>query len=105
MIKRTQVLVLAAAFCAAFLRVDVARADPMESLTGMVVNLTGSSIDISANRQIVHFILPTPFFAVYLADKTRAALTDITRGMTVRVAYNHSRNGQETAREIDILSN
>ncbi len=105
MIKRSHLFILAAAFCAASLCIDVAGADPMGSVTGTVVALSGSSIDINANRQIVHFILPSPFFAVYLADKTRAALGDITPGMTVRVAYIHSRTGQETAREIDILSN
>lgn len=96
---------LVIALCIALLAVDIARADPIGSLTGRVVAVTGASIDVGANRQIVHFILPSPFFAVYLADKTRAALTDITPGMTVRVEYSSGPTGQQTAREIDILGN
>lgn len=107
MIKRYDVLVLAAAFWIASL-CGVARANPMGALVGTVAGLTGTSIDVKANRQIVHILLPSPFFAVYLADqKTRAALTDISIGMTVRIAYSQSAAGaeQKTAREIDILSN
>jgi hypothetical protein len=103
-IGRPRFLVQALALCAVLLCGTVARADPMGSLTGTVAGLTGASIDISANHQIQHILLPTPFFAVYNADKTRASLTNIVLGMTVRVTFTVSPTGQETAREIDLLS-
>lgn len=104
MLKRKHILVLALSCAVATLIPGPAHAGPTSSLTGRVVGLTGAGIDLRVGRQIVHIVLPTPFFAVYNADKTRAQLTDIAPGMTVRVSYMVSARGLQTAREIDILS-
>jgi hypothetical protein len=101
--KRSGALLVAAVLCAVLFGSGIAVADPMGSVTGTVAAVSGSSIDVRSGRQIVHIVLPSPFFAVYLADKSRAALTDIAPGMTVRVTFTVSPTGLQTAREIDIL--
>jgi hypothetical protein len=101
-LSRSTALALGGAFCA-LLWSGAASADPMGSIVGTVTALTGSYVNVNANHQIVHFTLPSPFFAVYNADKSRADITDISIGSTVRVSFTVDRNGQNQAREIDIL--
>jgi hypothetical protein len=105
LLTRSKALVLGAAFSASLVCAGVARADPMGSVTGQVTTVTGSYINITSNHQILHFILPMPFTAVYYADKSRADLTNVTLGAMVRISFTTDRNGMYQAREIDILSN
>lgn len=79
-------------------------AGPMGAASGQVVALGGGYIELRVGRAIVNYVIPLPFYAVYLADKTHAALENIALGMVVRVAYTTTARGQLVAREIDILS-
>lgn len=79
-------------------------AGPMGSATGQVVALGGGYIQLREGRTIVNFVVPTPFFAVYLADKSHVAIENVALGQTVRIAYRTTDRGLMVAREIDILS-
>jgi hypothetical protein len=100
-----RIVFLAGLLCLGLLSGGTAQAvGPLGSATGQIVALGGGYIQIREGRTIANFVVPTPFFAVYLADKSHAAIENLALGQVVRVAYHTTDRGLLVAREIDILS-
>jgi hypothetical protein len=97
------VVLLAASLCAVS---GVASAAPGGATVGNVTAVTGAYIDLSVNRQIVQFMLPAPFYAVYMADRrTIIPLAAVKPGYLVRVTFTQGAGALKKAIEIDVLTN